>query len=65
VLGLHGDYFGETVNLAARIVTVADESTLVVSQAVRDALGADIACESLGTRDLKGFAEPVPVYRVG
>jgi class 3 adenylate cyclase len=65
VLGLHGDYFGETVNLAARIVTLADESTLVVSQAVRDALGADIPCESMGTHDLKGFVEPVPVYRVG
>jgi len=64
VLGLYGDYFGETVNLAARLVNLADRSTLVVSESVRNALGSDITCESMGSHALKGFADPVPVYRV-
>ena len=36
VVGLYGDYYGETVNLAARLVRAATPSTLVVSESVRE-----------------------------
>ena len=64
VVGLYGDYYGEIVNLAARIVNLADPSTVWVSQGVRDQAGLDLTFEALGPLELKGFAEPVHVFRV-
>jgi class 3 adenylate cyclase len=39
-VALHGDYYGPTVNLAARLVTAASPSTVVVSGEVKDAVGS-------------------------
>jgi len=64
VVGLSGDYYGETVNLAARLVRSADPSTLWVSEPVRDRAEARFTFESVGPLTLKGFADPVPAYRV-
>jgi adenylate cyclase len=64
VVGLYGDYYGETVNLAARLVRAAEPSTLLVSETVRDRVGAAFTVKPLGPLGLKGFAEPVPVYVV-
>jgi class 3 adenylate cyclase len=64
VVGLYGDYFGETANLAARLVDLADASTLVVSESVRDRASVDATFVRLASRALKGFADPVPMYRV-
>jgi adenylate cyclase len=64
VVGLHGDYYGETVNLAARLVRAAEPSTLLASETVRDRVGAAFTFQPLGPLGLKGFAEPAPVYRV-
>jgi class 3 adenylate cyclase len=64
VVGLYGDYYGETVNLAARIVDLADPSTLVVSESVRDQAGDDLSFESIGPQVPKGFAHPVSLYKV-
>jgi adenylate cyclase len=61
---LYGDYYGETVNLAARLVRSATPSTLLVSQTVRDLGPASFTFPSLDPLVLKGFAEPVPVYGV-
>ena len=62
VVEVYGDYYGETVNLAARLVNEAPPGTLLTSGAVRDRAGA-FTFEPRGTLMLKGFAEPVPAYR--
>jgi class 3 adenylate cyclase len=63
VVSLYGDYYGETVNLAARLVNRADSSTLLVSENVRDRAGRGIVFEALDPLFLKGFAESVRVFQ--
>jgi predicted ATPase len=55
---------GETPNLAARLQGLAAPNTLVISAATVPLLGGFFACESLGTHLLKGFVQPIEVYRV-
>jgi len=64
VVELYGDYYGETVNLAARLVRSATPSSLLVSQTVRDSARPSLTFPPLDPLVLKGFAEPVPVYGV-
>jgi adenylate cyclase len=55
-----GDYFGRTVNLAARIAAQAGAGQVLVSQSVADsAPPAGVALAELGELRLKGFARPV------
>ena len=63
VVSLYGDYYGETVNLAARLVKRADPSTLLVSEIVRDRAGNGLAFEAFEPLALKGFAQSVPVFQ--
>ena len=57
-----GDYFGRTVNLAARIAAQAGAGQVLVSQSVADsAAPAGVALVELGELRLKGFARPVPL----
>jgi class 3 adenylate cyclase len=62
VVAMYGDYYGETVNLAARLVNAADPSTVAVSQSVRDRAGDAYVFEALPARELKGFGDPVVFY---
>jgi TOMM system kinase/cyclase fusion protein len=55
---------GETPNLAARLQGLAAPNTLVISAATLPLLSGFFACQSLGTPLLKGFAQPLEVYRV-
>jgi class 3 adenylate cyclase len=55
---------GETPNLAARLQTLAQPNQIVVSAATRAMLGDHFDLEDLGAYELKGFAEPVPAWRV-
>jgi TOMM system kinase/cyclase fusion protein len=55
---------GETPNLAARLQGLAAPNTVVISAATFQLLGGFFACESVGTHLLKGFAQPIEVYRV-
>jgi class 3 adenylate cyclase len=64
VVALYGDYYGETVNLAARLVGAAGASTLAVSQAVRDRAGDAFTFDALPERELKGFGN-VTFYQAG
>jgi class 3 adenylate cyclase len=61
----HLDYtiVGRTVNLAARLCGVASQS-IVVSQAVRDAVGrsTDLAFTTERAASIRGFREPIIVY---
>lgn len=65
VLPRDGDYFGSAVNLAARAVPLADPGTIVVTTDVRDALDTDArSVTPLGAQSLKGFDEPVELFRL-
>jgi adenylate cyclase len=60
-----GDYFGRTVNLAARIAGHAGPGQVLVSDQVVAACGdgAAIVFEPIGPVPLKGVADPVPLHR--
>lgn len=55
---------GETPNLAARLQSVASPGSIVVSQETSRLLGQLFELENLGSHDLKGFREPVRIWRV-
>jgi len=61
VLAIGGDYFGNTVNLAARLVTAAGPGQILASTDVRDEL-PDWPAIPLNPLILKGFDAPVPAY---
>jgi class 3 adenylate cyclase/tetratricopeptide (TPR) repeat protein len=53
---------GETVNLAARLTGLAAPGEVLVSDAVRLALGARVLLEDRGEATLRGIARPVRVF---
>jgi len=55
---------GETPNLAARLQALAAPDTILVSEATQNLLGGLFELEATGEHELKGFARPVPVWRV-
>ena len=55
---------GETPNLAARLLTLAQPGTLVMADSTRRQIGALFEIEDLGPQPLAGFAEPQRVWRV-
>jgi adenylate cyclase len=62
-----GDWFGPTVNLAARLSARARPDSVLVSNPVRDALGdaaSSYAFSEAGHKRLKGISDPVPTLRV-
>jgi len=59
------DLFGAAVQLSARLCGAASPGGISVSTAVRElCVGKHFVFESKGAFDLKGFAEPVPVFEV-
>ena len=74
-IGLHlgdvmvdnGDLFGEGVNLAARLQTMAQPGDILVSRQVYDQVRGKLAAplNYLGQKRPRNFAEDVAVYRVG
>jgi adenylate cyclase len=60
-----GDYFGRTVNLAARIGEQAAPGQVLVTQEIVDRVVPDgIAFQPIGTVELKGVSEPVLLHAV-
>jgi adenylate cyclase len=58
-----GDYFGRTVNVAARVAERAEPGQVLVTQGVVDAVGSeDVAFTPIGSVVLKGVAQPVPLH---
>ena len=55
---------GDTPNLAARLQTLAEPGTVVIPPSTRQLLGSRFEYADLGSHELKGFAAPVPVWRV-
>ncbi|MGY3532297.1 AAA family ATPase [Bradyrhizobium sp. USDA 4452] len=56
--------FGETMNLASRLQTVAKPGSVVVSESVRRLAGGEFEYEDLGKKDLKGVSGPTKIYHV-
>jgi class 3 adenylate cyclase/predicted ATPase len=55
---------GETPNLAARLLEVAAPGQVVTGATTRLLIGEALDLEDIGTHRLKGFAEPVAIWRV-
>src|SRR6266481_6291965 len=60
------DIFGDGVNVAARLESIATPGGITISGPVRDHLGnrLDLAFEDMGEQTLKNIERPVRVYRV-
>jgi adenylate cyclase len=63
-VALHGDYYGEVVNLAARLVKTAEPSEIMVSESLREVVGERFAFEPASEVALKGFDAPVAAFRL-
>jgi adenylate cyclase len=60
-----GDYFGASVNLAARLLNAADRDELVATRQVLEASeGAGYVWEPAGTQRVKGVTDPVELFRL-
>jgi class 3 adenylate cyclase/tetratricopeptide (TPR) repeat protein len=55
---------GETPNLAARVQARAAPGAILVADTTKRLLGGAIDLEDLGAHALKGFADPVSIWRV-
>jgi adenylate cyclase len=64
VLSLHGDYFGDVVNRAARLVALAAPGTVVVSETVAAAVADRYDLDRLPAAALKGFQAPAVCFRL-
>jgi class 3 adenylate cyclase len=53
---------GETPNLAARLQALAEPNAVVIAESTRRLLGNLFELKDLGPRDLKGIADPAPVW---
>jgi adenylate cyclase len=64
VIVQEGDYFGRTVNVAARIADHAQPHEVLVSEDARQLAGdGEVRFESVGEVALKGISRPVPLHR--
>jgi class 3 adenylate cyclase/predicted ATPase len=55
---------GETPNLAARLQALAAPNNILISDTTRSLLGDLFELEATGEHVLKGFARPIPAWRV-
>ena len=60
------DIFGDGVNVAARMESIAAPGGIAISGTVRDHIGnrLDLAFEDMGEQTLKNIERPVRIYRV-
>jgi adenylate cyclase len=63
MVSVFGDLYGPDVNLAARLVTVADPGSIVVSEQTR-ASASTFTFDVLPGLALKGFPDPVTAFRL-
>ena len=59
-----GDYFGRTVNLAARLLGMSGTCELLATQAVVDRSSEQFIWEPRVTTHIRGFRDPIAVFRL-
>ncbi len=61
-----GDIYGDGVNVAARLESLADPGGICISESVRTAIGKklDLGYEFMGEQQVKNIEEPVRAYKV-
>jgi adenylate cyclase len=61
-----GDLYGDGVNIAARLETIAAPGGICISAKLRDEIGRklDLALDDLGEQVLKNITSPVRAYRI-
>jgi adenylate cyclase len=59
-----GDYFGRAVNLAARLLGLSGTDELIATRAVADGTTERFAWEPRGTTQIRGFREPIEIFRL-
>ncbi len=61
-----GDIYGDGVNVAARLESLAEPGGICISDAVRSAVGKklNLDYEDMGAQEVKNIAEPVRAYKV-
>ncbi len=61
-----GDIYGDGVNVAARLESLAEPSGICISESVRTAVGKklELGFEFMGEQRVKNIADPVRAYRV-
>ena len=61
-----GDIYGDGVNVAARLESLAEPGGICISDAVRGAIGKnlDLDYEDMGEQEVKNILEPVRAYKV-
>jgi adenylate cyclase len=61
------DIFGDGVNVAARLESIATHGGIMISGSARDHIGnrLDLTFEDMGEQTLKNIERPIRVYRVG
>ena len=61
-----GDIYGDGVNVAARLESLADAGGICISESVRTAIGKklELDYEFMGEQQVKNIEEPVRAYRV-
>ena len=66
VIAVDEDIFGDGVNVAARLESIAPPGGIIVSASVRDQIGDRLRLpfEDMGKVELKNIAQPVHVFRV-
>jgi adenylate cyclase len=57
-----GDYYGSSVNLAARLLGVAQPDQLIATREVVDRTAVLYNWEPLGSREIRGIGQPVDVF---
>ena len=55
---------GETPNLAARLQAIAEPNTVVIADGTRRLIGNPFELEDLGSKELRGIADPARSWRV-
>ena len=58
------DFFGTTVNIAARLVALADADEILATQAVALSAAEEWTVEPIGERHLRNIGDPVDVLRL-
>ena len=65
ILHRNGDIYGDTVNIAARVESIAEADQVVFSETVYSAMNKnEVKYLFLGERKLKGLRRPLKVFRV-